>query len=57
MIKLNKIVNLMVIAGVVHYSSATFAAEIQASQDSQFANQTSVSQQTNTDQVTANDVA
>ncbi len=44
----------MVMAGVVHYSSAAFAAEIQVSQDSQFANQTSVSQQTETDQASAN---
>ena len=53
MIKLNKIVNLMVIAGVVQYSSASFAADLQVSQDTQFTNQTSVSQQTDTDQASA----
>jgi hypothetical protein len=54
MIKLNKIVNLMVIAGVVNYSSAAFAADLQVSQDTQFTNQTTVSQQTDTDQTSAN---
>ena len=54
MIKLNKIVNLMVIAGVVHFSTAAFAADIQVSQNSQFANQTKVSQQTDTEQAIAN---
>ncbi|MFT6345381.1 MAG: hypothetical protein ACJAWQ_002464, partial [Paraglaciecola sp.] len=56
MIKLNKIVNLMVMAGVVHYSSVAFAADIQVSQDFQFANQTSVSQQTDTGQAKTNPV-
>jgi hypothetical protein len=57
MIKLNKIVNLMVIAGVVHCSTAAFAADIQVSQNSQFANQTKVSRQTDTEQASANNQA
>jgi cell fate regulator YaaT (PSP1 superfamily) len=56
MIELNKIVNLMVMVGVVHYSSIAFAADIQVSQGSQIANQTSVSQQTDTGQARTNPV-
>lgn len=44
----------MVIAGVVHYSSVAFAADIQVSQNAQFAIQNSASQQTDTDQAIAN---